>query len=98
MDLKITSEELSSDEYSHEDDDDLMNVAVIKQKSPSPSSRPNVKPSEVSGNGVGQKKKIFAINRPPVSRAETLRRIRLLQQHNLYERPYLYFKRRSIKW
>ncbi|XP_017107803.2 uncharacterized protein [Drosophila bipectinata] len=99
MDLKVSLEELSSDEYSQGDDDDLMNVAVIKQQSPTP-SRPIVKSSEVSGNGeVGQKKTVLEIQRPPISREETFRRIRLLrEQHNLSARPYLYFKRRSIKW
>ncbi|XP_064543043.1 uncharacterized protein RAF2 [Drosophila montana] len=101
-----SNSQLSSDEYSHDEDDDaLMDVAVSKQtpaksaKSKSNDSSPNktdstsTTPRKLSDDLDAAA--AAASTKPPASREHTQRQIKQMQRDN---QANLYFKRRSIKW
>ncbi|EDV52286.1 uncharacterized protein LOC6545397 [Drosophila erecta] len=99
-----SNSQLSSDEYSHEEEDydALMDAAVSKQRPQKTKSMGSE--SEKPGNGapesaVSTEKDIEPDGAavPPSTRSETVRRIRQLQLQR-GRLPNLYFKRRSIRW
>ncbi|XP_043647242.1 titin [Drosophila teissieri] len=99
-----SNSQLSSDEYSHEEEDydALMDAAVSKQRPQKTKSMGSE--TEKPGNGapesaVATEKDAKPVDAavPPSTRSETLRRIRQLQLQR-GRLPNLYFKRRSIRW
>ncbi|KAI8041131.1 titin [Drosophila gunungcola] len=99
-----SNSQLSSDEYSHEEEDydALMDAAVSKQRPQK--TKPKGPGSGKPGNGTAdppasadKDAKAESAPDPPSTRAETLQRIRQLQlQRRRW--PNLYFKRRSMRW
>ncbi|XP_043866097.1 uncharacterized protein LOC6586636 [Drosophila mojavensis] len=101
-----SNSQLSSDEYSHDEDDDgLMDMAVSKQQSqPAKSANKSndTSPTKTDSTASTTPRKlsedldaIAVARKPPASREHTQRQIKQMQRDN---RANLYFKRRSIKW
>lgn len=101
-----SNSQLSSDEYSHDEDDDgLMDMAVSKQQTPpakSANKLDETSPTKTDSTASTTPRKlsedldaIAVATKPPASREHTQRQIKQMQRDN---RANLYFKRRSIKW
>ncbi|EDV95771.1 mediator of DNA damage checkpoint protein 1 [Drosophila grimshawi] len=101
-----SNSELSSDEYSHDEDDDaLMDVAVSKQ---TPPKSTETSPAKTDNSAATTPRKLSADldavvaaaagstkTRAPASGSATQRQIKQMQRNN--EANY-YFKQRSLKW
>ncbi|XP_030560889.1 mediator of RNA polymerase II transcription subunit 15 [Drosophila novamexicana] len=101
-----SNSQLSSDEYSHDEDDDaLMDVAVSKQTpAKSAKSKSNdSSPTKTDSTSTTPRKlsddldatAAAASTKPPSNREHTQRQIKQMQRDI---QANLYFKRRSIKW
>ncbi|XP_030372810.1 uncharacterized protein LOC115622865 [Scaptodrosophila lebanonensis] len=94
VEIYSSDSQLSSDEYSNDEDDALMNAAITKQSESKPSTSNYTSPSKSSSTGASQastpQKPL-----PPITREQTERQIKYLQQSS---RAHLYYKRRSLKW
>lgn len=101
-----SNSQLSSDEYSHDEDDDgLMDMAVSKQqtqpaKSANKSNDTSPTKTDITASTTPRKLSedvdaIAVSSKPPANREHTQRQIKQMQRDN---KANLYFKRRSIKW